>query len=79
MIKKYDETDMMDRELARTNPWYEDLEPLKKCFCGGQLYFDVSMALIQCDNCGFCFQYRYNKGIIPYHTWQLIHEEDWWL
>lgn len=60
--------------LVRDNPWYENLEPLKKCICGGTPHFDISMALIQCDACGLSFEYRYNKGVIPYHTWQSIHK-----
>jgi hypothetical protein len=63
-----------DIQLLADNPWYMDLEPLKKCICGGMPHIDVSMALIQCDNCKLSFEYRYNKGIIPYHTWQAIHK-----
>jgi len=72
---EYEVTRMMDVELTVKNPWYEDLKPLEKCYCGGQPHLDISMALIQCDKCGLCFEYRYNKGVIPYHTWQLIHKK----
>jgi len=74
MHKKYDKTYIKDRNLSKSNPWYEDL-PLEKCMCGGQPHFDVSMALIQCNNCGLCFEYRYGKGIIPYYTWQAVRRE----
>ena len=37
--------------------------------CGKMcLVVDVSMALIQCDSCGIAFEYRYNQGVIPFHT-----------
>ena len=71
MHKKYDKTYIKDRNLSKSNPWYEDL-PLEKCMCGGQPHFDVSMALIQCNNCGLCFEYRYGK---PYYTWQAVRRE----
>ena len=33
-----------------------------------KLIVDVSMALIQCDGCGIAFEYRYDRGVIPFHT-----------
>jgi ribosomal protein L37AE/L43A len=33
-----------------------------------KLVVDISMALIQCDNCGISFEYRYRRGTVPYHT-----------
>ncbi len=32
------------------------------------LIVDRSMTLIQCDNCGIAFEYRYDRGVIPFHT-----------
>ena len=32
------------------------------------LIVDRSMALILCDSCGIAFEYRYDRGIIPFHT-----------
>jgi len=70
----YRKAEEKDVQLLKDNPWYENLEPLKKCNCGGRPTIDASMALIQYENCGLCFAYRYNKGVIPYHTWQINHK-----
>ena len=60
-----------DRAMHRTYaPAF--IEPLELCRCGGKVHIDTSMALIVCDQCGLCFEYRYDRGVIPYHTWQLI-------
>ena len=42
----------------------------KDCpICGERkLIVDLSMSLIQCDSCGISFEYRYDRGIIPFHT-----------
>ena len=32
------------------------------------LIVDMSMTLIQCDSCGIAFEYRYDRGVIPFHT-----------
>ena len=32
------------------------------------LTVDISMRLIQCDGCGLSFEYRYDRGVIPFHT-----------
>lgn len=32
------------------------------------LSLGMSMALIQCDGCGISFEYRYDRGVIPYNT-----------
>ena len=73
---KYDAAQLLDEALLQHNPHYQNLEPLKKCVCGGQPHIDVSMSLIHCPQCGLCFEYRYNKGVIPYFTWQLIHKKE---
>jgi hypothetical protein len=65
-----------DFKLSMSNPHYIDLPPLEKCVCGHQPIIDVSMALIYCSNCGLCFEYRYNRGILPYYMWQEIHTKE---
>ena len=57
------------------NQW-ADLQKLigeireKDCpICGQKkLGTDVSMCLIQCEGCGIAFEYRYDRGVIPFHT-----------
>lgn len=61
-----------DVELRNRGTDYSKLSPLEPCRCGGSPHVDVSMALIQCDNCGLCFEYRYNRGVVPYFTWQAL-------
>lgn len=41
--------------------------PCPVCGVSG-LIVDVSMALIQCDSCGISFEYRYDRGVIPFYT-----------
>ena len=72
-MKNYYETKEKDIQLCKNDPHYRDVEPLKKCSCGGRPTIDVSMALIHCNKCGLCFEYRYARGVVPYHTWQLSH------
>ena len=73
--EKHKEAEMLDIQLRDNNPWCRDLPPLEKCNCGGQPGIDPSMALIYCPDCGLSFEYRYNRGTIPYFTWQLNHKD----
>jgi hypothetical protein len=69
-VMNYKEAYEKDIQLEKDNPWYENLV-LNKCHCGEQPVLDTSMRLIYCPNCGLSFEYRYHRGIVPYHTWQL--------
>jgi hypothetical protein len=73
MLRDFYEIQAKDIELAATNPHYKDLDDLKFCVCGNKPYIDASMRLIHCTECGLSFQYRYWKGLVPYHMWQRIH------
>ena len=66
----FDEAQDLDIELSKTLA-YEDLPELAPCRCGGAASVDVSMRLISCEKCGMSFEYRYNRNVIPYFTWQL--------
>jgi len=68
----YDEAHQKDVDICKSDPYQlvDDCPPLAPCRCGGEAIIDFSMALIQCETCGMSFEYRYNQGIIPYHTWQ---------
>ncbi|MBI9087383.1 MAG: hypothetical protein JEZ11_27585 [Desulfobacterales bacterium] len=70
---KKDVLEDKDLALRDSNPFYEDLPPLEPCVCGGIPIIDSSMGLIYCEKCGLSFEYRYNKGLVPYHTWQAYH------
>jgi hypothetical protein len=67
----FEEAHEKDCELVGADK-YHLLPPLLPCRCGGDAHMDVSMALIQCNRCEMSFEYRYDKGVIPYYTWQLI-------
>lgn len=66
----YLECQIADQRLSKENPWHDGLPPLEPCRCGGEAYVDVSMALIHCPQCDMSFEYRYNRGVVPYYTWQ---------
>lgn len=67
----YDEANNLDFATSRKDPnLFLDMPQLAPCRCGGEAIIDVSMALITCNQCGMSFEYRYNRGVIPYHTWQ---------
>lgn len=56
--------DMDERDSIKDKVEQTDCPICRK----SKLIVDISMALIQCDNCGISFEYRYRRGIIPYHT-----------
>lgn len=62
-----------DAKLSRENDRQEKYtRAIEKHLCPickkDTLLVDWSMALIQCDGCGISFEYRYNRGVIPYKT-----------
>jgi hypothetical protein len=69
-----EEAQIKDEKLAKENPFHDGLPPLAPCRCGGAPYVDTSMALIYCPVCELSFEYRYNRGVVPYYTWQLAAE-----
>jgi len=59
----------LSRGTINFKVWNEAIERKKCPICKEKkLIVDVSMALIQCEHCGISFEYRYNRGIIPYKT-----------
>jgi len=63
----------LDRQLlsqcAKWSKVRADIENTECPVCKKHnLSLDLSMALIQCEGCGISFEYRYDRGVIPYNT-----------
>lgn len=68
-MNNQDKDVVMSRRGGATQEMIEQVEELPCPVCGEKkLIVDISMTLIQCDGCGICFEYRYNRGVIPYNT-----------
>lgn len=70
-IKDIEEAENKDAINGINGVDYSSLPPLNKCRCGGIPIIDTSMGLIYCPRCGLSFEYRYNRGTVPYYMWQL--------
>lgn len=67
----FEEAHSVDRFITMEYPhWFMELPPLAPCRCGGTPNIDISMGLIHCDTCGLSFEYRYDRGVVPYYTYQ---------